>query len=139
MRFYVIVVKVPGPPKGRLRVLYSNLPPLHERELLLASLSMSLQHSRFLLPHVANPFPPYSLQKRPRPQICPKFVPAIVLGVSSQGDGNLEKFVKICPKITVFQILTIFSKISVPVTGTPQNNRWDKFWTDLGFRAFLRL
>ena len=34
----------------------------------------------------ANPFPPYSLQKRPKPQICPKFVPAIVLGGSSQGD-----------------------------------------------------
>ena len=22
-------------------------------------------------------------------------------------------------------------------TGTPQNNRWDKFWTNLGFGAFL--
>ena len=35
---------------------------------------------------IANPFPPYSLQKRPKPQICSKFVPAIVLGGSSQGD-----------------------------------------------------
>ena len=35
---------------------------------------------------IANPFPPYSLQKRQKPQICPKFVPAIVLGGSSQGD-----------------------------------------------------
>ena len=34
-----------------------------------------------------EPFPPYSLQKRPKPQICSKFVPAaIVFGGSSQGD-----------------------------------------------------
>ena len=31
-----------------------------------------------------------------------------------------------------------FFQISVPLTGTPQNNRWDKFWTNLGFRAFLK-
>ena len=42
----------------------------------------------------------------------------------------MENFVKICPKITVFQI-------SVPLTGTPKNNRCDKFWANLGFRAFL--
>ena len=41
--------------------------------------------SRFA-PCFANPFPPYSLQKRPKPQNCPKFVPAIVWGGSSQGD-----------------------------------------------------
>ena len=56
-------------------------------------------------PKFANPFPPYSFQKRPESQICPKFVPAIVFGVSSQGDWNLSK---ICPTITVFQILNNF-------------------------------
>ena len=50
----------------------------------------------------------------------------------------MEKFVKICPKITVFQIFDKFFQISVPLTGTPQSNRWDKFWTNLGFRAFLK-
>ena len=24
-----------------------------------------------------------------------------------------------------------------PLTGTPKNNRWDKFWINLGFGAFL--
>ena len=33
---------------------------------------------------VAQPFSPYSIQKRPEPQICPKFVPAIVWGVPVQ-------------------------------------------------------
>ena len=47
---------------------------------------MSQPHSR-----VASPFPPYSFQKRPEPQICPKFVPAIVFGGSSQGDWTLSK------------------------------------------------
>ena len=56
----------------------------------------------------ANPFPTYSLKKRPKPQICPKFVPAIVLGGSSQTEiwkicqnlkngnfrTNLDKFPK---------------------------------------------
>ena len=31
-----------------------------------------------------------------------------------------------------------FFQISFPLTGTPQNNRWDKFWTNLGFRAVLK-
>ena len=34
---------------------------------------------------LANPFSPYSIHKRCEPQICPKFVPAIVFGVSIQG------------------------------------------------------
>ena len=49
---------------------------------------------------VANPFPPYSLQKRPKPQICPKFVPAIVLGGSVRGTEiwkNLSNFVRKLP------------------------------------------
>ena len=34
---------------------------------------------------------PYSIQKRPEPQLCPKVVPAIAFGGSSQGDWNLSK------------------------------------------------
>ena len=44
---------------------------------------------------VAKPFSPYSIQKRPESQICPKFVPAIVFGGSSQGVKNLKKIVEI--------------------------------------------
>ena len=43
----------------------------------------------------AQLFPPYSIQKRPEPQICPKFVPAIGLGGSSLGG---QKFVKTLSK-----------------------------------------
>ena len=41
-----------------------------------------LDHARCrcACPRLANPFSPYSIQKRPKPQICPKFVPAIVFG-----------------------------------------------------------
>ena len=35
---------------------------------------------------LVNPLSPYSIQKRPEPQICPKFVSAIVFEGSSQGD-----------------------------------------------------
>ena len=37
-----------------------------------------------------------------------------------------------------FSNFDTFFQISVPLTGTPQNNRWDKFWTNFGFRAFLK-
>ena len=42
----------------------------------------------------ANPSSPYSIQKRPKPQICPKFVPTIVFRGSNQGDPNLSKKLK---------------------------------------------
>ena len=80
-------------------------------------------------------FPLQDSKKRPEPQICPKFVPAIVFGGSSQGDWNWSK---ICPKITVCQILTNFWQIQVPLTEATQNNLWGKFWTNLGFGAFLK-
>ena len=38
-----------------------------------------------LVTSVAKPFSPYSIQKRPEPQICPKFVPAIVFGGPVRG------------------------------------------------------
>ena len=51
------------------------------------------------------------------------------------------KFGKICQNLSEnyrFSNFDKFFQISVPLTGTPQNNRWDKFWTNLGFRAFLK-
>ena len=67
---------------------------------------------RFRGSEVANPVSekPCSMQKRPEPQICAKFVPAIVFGVPVRG----REFVK-------------FLTIPVPLAGTPKNNRWDKF------------
>ena len=50
---------------------------------------------------VANPFSPYSIQKRSEPQICPKFVPTIVFRGSNQGNPNLSK---ICRKFDKRQI-----------------------------------
>ena len=88
---------------------------------------------------VANPFSPYSLQKRPKPKTCPKFVQAIVLGGSSQGGWNLEKFVKICPKITVFQNLTNFSKFQSPWLEPPKTIAGTNFGQIWGFGRFWRL
>ena len=88
----------------------------------------------------ANPFPPYSLQKRPKPQICPKFVPAIVLGGSSQRDWNLEKFVKIWKSVIFgFSTFDTFFQISVPLTGTPQTIAGTNFGQIWGFGRFWRL
>ena len=50
------------------------------------------------------------------------------------------KFGKICQNLSEnyrFSNFDKFFQISVPRTGTPKNNRCDKFWTNLGFRAFL--
>ena len=77
---------------------------------------------------VANPFSPYSIQKRPEPQICPKFVPTIIFGGGSLGDWKLSKFVKICSKMTVFQILTNLWQILVPLIETPKIWGSGCFW-----------
>ena len=119
------------PHEGRKNVFMYFEPPRHARPMHTADVHM-------MDTEVANPFPPYSLQKRPKPQICPKFVPAIVLGGSSQGG---LRFGKICQYLKNGNFRSNFDKffqISVPLTGTPQNNRWDKSWTNLGFRVFLK-
>ena len=38
-----------------------------------------------------KPPPPHSIQKQPEHQICPKFVPAIIFGGSSQGVWNFSE------------------------------------------------
>ena len=55
---------------------------------------------------LANPFSPYSIQKRPEPQISRKFVPTIVFRGSNQGDPNLSK---ICRKFEKRQFPDKFS------------------------------
>ena len=55
----------------------------------------SCQKGRREVTRITKLFSPYSIQKRPEPQICPKFVPAIVFGGPSQGVKNLQKIVKI--------------------------------------------
>ena len=59
--------------------------------------------------NLAKPFSPYSIQKRPKPQICPKFVPTIVFRSSNHGDPNLSK---ICRNIEKWQFL--FHPMRVP-------------------------
>ena len=69
--------------------------------------------------------------------LCPKFVPAIVFGGSSQGDWNLSK---ICQNLSENYRSSNFDKFlsnHSPLNGNPKNNRWDKFWTNLGFAAFV--
>ena len=73
---------------------------------------------------------------RPEPQICPKFVPAIVLGGSSRGVQNLKKIVKICLKITAFQILTtFFFQIFDLLTGTPKKQSPGQILDKFGVRG----
>ena len=73
----------------------------------------------------AKPFSPYSIQKCPEPQICPKFVPAIVFGGSSQGIKNMKKIVNICLKITVFdKFLTPWLEPPKTIAGTNFGQIW---------------
>ena len=65
-----------------------------------------------MAPSVANPFSPYSVQKHPEPQICPKFVPAIVCGGSFLSRG-------------------------LKFDWNPPKQSLDKFWTNLGLGVFL--
>ena len=82
---------------------------------------------------VAKPFSPYSIQNAPNPKFVQNLSQPLFLGVPVRGS-------KICQNLLEnhrFQILTNSSQILDPLTGPPQNNRWDKFWTNLGFGAFL--
>ena len=86
---------------------------------------------------IANPFPPLQPSKTPETPNLSKICPSDCFGGFQSGG---LKFGKICQNLKNGNFRTIFDKffqISVPLTGTPQNNRWDKFWTNLGFRAFF--
>ena len=85
-----------------------------------------------------KPFSPLQPSKTPETpnlsEICPS---DCFWGFQSGG----LKFGKICQNLSEnyrFSNFDKFFQISVPLTGTPKNNRWDKFRTNLGFRAFLK-
>ena len=65
-------------------------------------------YGSFFPSKVASPLFSYSIQKRPEPQICPKFVPAIVFEGSSP--GGLE-FVKNCQNLKNGNFRTNFDKV----------------------------
>ena len=84
-----------------------------------------------------EPFFPLHHSKTPETPNLSKICPSDCFwGFQSGG----RKFEKICQNLSencCFSNFDKFFQIFVPLSGTPQNNRWDKFWTSLGFRAFL--
>ena len=83
-------------------------------------------------------FSPLQPSKTPETPNLSKICPSDCFGGFQSGG---LKFGKICQNLSEnyrFSNFDKFFQISVPLTGTPQNNRWDKFWTNLGFRAFLK-
>ena len=91
---------------------------------------------------LANPFSPYSIQKRPEPQICPKFVPTIVFRGSNQGDQNLSKIcrkfvenLKICLEIVVFQIFDKFLTNFGPPDWNPEKQSLGQILDKFGIRG----
>ena len=84
-------------------------------------------------------FPLTAFKNARNPKFVQNLSQRLVWGVPVRGTEiwkNLSKIVRKLPFLS--QISDKFFQISVPLTGTPQNNRWDKFWTNLGFRAFLK-
>ena len=62
-----------------------------------------------------NPFSPYSIQKRPEPQICPERVPAIVFWGFQSGGQKVVKNCQNLKKTVIFgQILTTLYKFLTP-------------------------
>ena len=87
--------------------------------------------------NLAKPFSPYSIQKCPETQIYPKFCSSDCFGGTQSG----QKIVKDCQNLSEnygFSNFYNFLQIFDPLTGTPQNNRWDKFGTNLGLGAVLK-
>ena len=86
---------------------------------------------------LANPFSPYSIQKRPEPQICPKFVPVIVFGGSNQGDWNLAK---ICQNLKNGNFRTNFGNFLTnfsPPDWNRQKQSPGQIWDKFGVRGFF--
>ena len=92
---------------------------------------------KFWVPGVdlRTPFPLTAFKNARNPKFVQNLSQRLFWGVPVRGTEIWKKFVKIWKTVIFGQILTNFFQISVPLTGTPQNNRWDKFWTNLGFRA----
>ena len=76
----------------------------------------------------------------PNPKFVQNLSRRLFSGFQSGGPKfvkNLSKIWKFVRKFSFFKFPTNFWRIWVPLTGTPKNNRRDKFWTNLGFGAFL--
>ena len=75
----------------------NNLPPNHikKRKEQADVHLLKRNHGVHITTYLANPFSPYSIQKRPEPQICPKFVPTIDFGGSNRGTEICQTFVKL--------------------------------------------
>ena len=87
---------------------------------------------------VAKHVSPYSFQKTPRTPKLSKICPSDCFWGFQQGG---QKFAKNLSKLKNGNFQTNFDRFSQifgPLTGTPKNNRWDKFWTNLGFGVFLK-
>ena len=85
-----------------------------------------------------EPFSPLQPSKTPETPNLSQICPSDCFGGFQSGG---LKFGKICQNLSEnyrFSNFDKFFQISVPLTGTPQNNCWDKFWTNLGFRVFLK-
>ena len=85
-------------------------------------------------PLLAKPFSPYSIQKRPEPQICQKFVAAIVVGGSSQGVKNLKKLSKFVWKLRFFKFWQFFSNFWPP-DWNPQKQSLGQILDKFGVRG----
>ena len=84
-----------------------------------------------------EPFSPLQPSKKPETPNLSEICPRDCFGGFQSGE---LKFGIICQNLSEnyrFSNFKLF-QISVPLTGTPKNNRWDKFRTNLRFRAFLK-
>ena len=87
-------------------------------------------------PELRTLFPLTAFKNARNPKFVQNLSQRLFLGVPVRG----TKIWKICQNLKNGNFRTNFDnffQIFVPLTGTPKNNRWDKFWTNLGFRAFL--
>ena len=89
------------------------------------------------LSKIENPFPPLQPSKRPKPKLV-QICPGNCFGGFQSGGLKFEKICQNLSKNYRFSNFDKFFQISVPLTGTPQNNCQDKFWTNLGFGRFSR-
>ena len=74
---------------------------------------------------ICKPLSPLTAFNKNAPS--PKFVKNVLENVLENLSGNC--------RFSNFR--QIFDKFGVPLIGTPENNRQDKFLTNLGFGAFL--
>ena len=87
-------------------------------------------------PMLANPFSPYSIQKHPEPQMCPKFVPAIVFGGSSPGEWNLSKICQNLKSDNLDKFWQIFDLFQSPRLD-PQKQSLGQILDKFGVRGVL--